>query len=293
MDNRTVVVLRFVLVIIGAVPGNWQEPWKRVVFRLYAYILDTQYFFIAVTKVMYSVHTVDFTLNHLVDNWESMILVSLTLERLLIRWKSDKIVHLFSKIEKFPKPGVHVTDLGLIYQKQSRNIMKLFSFLTLTTLFDLSLKYLRNACTGNETKGDQRLCMNFLMDILVPSELLTGPWYRLLFALNSIMTVMFCFLGIVSFLMVPILAILISCQFRIVADTFEKRLKVGVYKLCSDESCPNGEQNLVNVIKQHQYTLEVASMMGQTFHFIVLLKLVFLSLPLIIGAYSMSQVNMG
>ncbi|KAG8266804.1 hypothetical protein J6590_064102 [Homalodisca vitripennis] len=212
---------------------------------------------------------------------------------MMIRRKSKELIQFFQKIDEFPKPGPHVKNLIKIYKKQARHVLMIFGVLIVSCLLEAVINFLVNYCDSNVVKDEERICKLFVMETDLPSVLVRSPLYGLLFVCNLIQLTLMGFLGFLSFIMIPVLVIKLSCQFRITADSFERRLKVGVYKTRSVESSINGEEDLESVIKQHQYTLEVATMMTKTFHTIILLKLVFLVMPIIVVAYCLSQFPIG
>ncbi|KAG8305003.1 odorant binding [Homalodisca vitripennis] len=289
--HDTIFVIRVALILAGVVPGDWKESWKTKLFKMYAVFLDVQFVTFVLAKFMYTFQDSKYNkeLLSFFEGWfESIILLCLTLQRIAFRWKENQLLELLKQLEIL-KPKITTPTLNS-YDNLACKISLSFGSLVMMAHFQLVVNYALNYCEKSGFLASDLTCRKLLVEIWVPFDHLSSWGHSILFSYNFFQTVPCTFMLYISLVIIPIFITKISCQLKAIADAFENELSTQRILSCSQEQLT---EEIVVLIKHHQMILGVARLMNTTFHIVLLFKLVFMSLPMVIVALTLSQLPFG
>ncbi|KAG8296279.1 hypothetical protein J6590_060280 [Homalodisca vitripennis] len=289
MPHDSIVILRTAFILVGVLPGDWDVSWKTVTFRAYCVIMDLFFSLFCIFKLLYSIMNKvsgPSLTSFLDEENEAIMALSLTFERFAYRWKSREILEFVTKLGMHQGDGEYEENIIRFYQKITNRMNALFVFLTSVLCTAITANYLSIARLAGLPKFENS-CGRFFVDIWVPQVLCRSPWFEITFFYNVFMSGASIVMAYISLVAVPLLAIQIAGKFEIVAQRFQSRLSsLADGTVVGDHLI---QKNIKTTIQLHQSVLEAAKLMNSSFHIIVLIKMVFMSLPMIVVSLVMSQ----
>ncbi|XP_046662701.1 odorant receptor 67c-like [Homalodisca vitripennis] len=312
MPHDSIVILRTAFILVGVLPGDWDVSWKTVTFRAYCVIMDLFFPLFCIFKLLYSIMNKvsgPSLTSFLDEENEAIMALSLTFERFAYRWKSREILEFVTKLGMHQGDGEYEENIIRFYQKITNRMNALFVFLTSVLCTAITANYLSIARLAGLPKFENS-CGRFFVDIWVPQVLCRSPWFEITFFYNVFMSGASIVMAYISLVAVPLLAIQIAGKFEIVAQRFQSRLSsLADGTVVGDHLI---QKNIKTTIQLHQSRIRIpgevynsirfqtllqrgkaATLMNSSFHIIVLIKMVFMSLPMIVVSLVMSQTEFG
>lgn len=256
MDTKMFGVLRIILVLAGIAPGQWGQPWKHKVFRIYAVSLDIHYVIYAVSKIIYTVKETPYNkgLQFFLDSGiESMFVLCLSLQRYHLRWNEKKLLEVLEKLEKLVESQQSFSEVTKSYRRSALRIMQGVGVMSVLSHLQLDMNVILKNCHTHQVNNPE--CRNYIVEIWIPFPKYKTPWYEIFFTYNLVQTLIATFALYIFTMIIPFLVVNLNAQFKIISHTLKKRMMKTRQEswLVELEDLP--EEELVGTIRHHQYVL--------------------------------------
>ncbi|XP_054285175.1 uncharacterized protein LOC129001762 [Macrosteles quadrilineatus] len=277
-------------------PEDWDSPWKTAAYDVYAKTVDSFQLTYVFLKFMHTYHSKDYKhYSVFVESlFESLYILIITVQRFLLRWDSKKLKTIVENLKGLQNFS-HNSQFYSCYEKHAKRINLIFAAGTFVAVIQVFIKLMIGSARdpASEAYWKKKYPEHKLfVDIWLPFDETVSPYYEVVKPLNLVAMLLTCFSLYIFSVIIPIISIRICYHFRSLSHMLENNMIIGrrdVSLAMSNKELIQ-KRDLRSLIQYHQNILSIMSLINSLFHVIVLLKLLFLSLPILLCALTLSQV---